>query len=245
MTRLLAMLATVLAAVTVSVSAAPPQPVLVELFTSEGCSSCPPADRLLSELLVRQPVSGARIIGLAEHVDYWDGLGWPDRFAAASYTARQRDYAKKVARAGVFTPQIVVDGRYSLVGSDRGDALDAVRQSIAVAKVPIVLRWVVGQPHRLEVRIDATPGAPRVLLATTVSGVRSKIARGENAGLTLSHVAVVRALQDLGGLAEGRPFERSLDVDWPEELSATGRGVVLIVQDPVSGRVLGVASLDA
>src|SRR6516162_573115 len=111
-------------------------PVLLELFTSEGCSSCPPADRLLEILDEKQPMSGALLIVLSEHVDYWDRLGWKDPFSSAKYTERQQEYTNRYRFDGVYTPQLVVDGRYGFVGSDSREASTAIQKAIRDPKVP-------------------------------------------------------------------------------------------------------------
>src|SRR5580704_6997836 len=114
-------------------------PVLLELFTSEGCSSCPPADRLLEILDQKQPVVGADLIVLSEHVDYWDRLGWKDPFSSSQYTARQQEYTNKFNLNGVYTPQLVVDGRYGLVGSDGREVTDAIQKALRERKIPIAI----------------------------------------------------------------------------------------------------------
>jgi len=109
--------------------AAPPTPILVELFTSEGCSDCPPADALLEKLIAGQPASGVAIIGLGQHVDYWDRLGWKDRFSSAALTERQQLYQARFRTESIYTPQMVVDGRVELVGSDTNAARRAIERA--------------------------------------------------------------------------------------------------------------------
>ena len=110
--------------------AAAPMPILVELFTSEGCSDCPPADTLLGQLIRTQPIGGAEIIGLGEHVDYWDRLGWKDRFSSAALTGRQQLYQARFRTESIYTPQMVVDGRAELVGSDTNAARRAIERAL-------------------------------------------------------------------------------------------------------------------
>jgi hypothetical protein len=109
--------------------AAPPTPILVELFTSEGCSDCPPADALLEKLIAGQPASGVAIIGLGQHVDYWDRLGWKDRFSSAAPTEQQQLYQARFRTESIYTPQMVVDGRVELVGSDTNAARRAIERA--------------------------------------------------------------------------------------------------------------------
>src|ERR1700730_12420250 len=117
----------------------PRTPVLIELFTSEGCSSCPPADALLEKLDRSQPVSGAELIVLSEHVDYWNDIGWKDPYSSHEYSERQSAYAAQFGRGGIYTPQMVVDGHYELVGSDERGAIQAVETETKFAKVLLSL----------------------------------------------------------------------------------------------------------
>src|SRR5277367_5702608 len=133
-------------------------PVLLELFTSEGCSSCPPADRLLEILDDKQPVAGADLIVLSEHVDYWDRLGWKDPFSSWQYTARQQDYTNRYNLDGVYTPQLVVDGRYGFVGSDGREASAAIQKAIREPKIPIVISSLAHNGNQVTARIELPAG---------------------------------------------------------------------------------------
>jgi len=171
-------------------------PVLVELFTSEGCSSCPPADRLLAKLDREQPVEGAEIIVLSEHVDYWNQLGWKDPFSSAQYTARQRDYAAAL-EGDVYTPEMVVDGVKGFVGSDEADARRAIREAAKAQKIPIRIESKRdGDKTSISIKIQSIPEGT-LYLALAHDSAKSQVLRGENGGRALSHVAVVYSLQKL------------------------------------------------
>lgn len=180
------------------ITATPRTPVLVELFTSEGCSSCPPADAALAGLARTQPVEGVELIPLGFHVTYWDYLGWKDPYAAPEHTARQRRYALDGDDNRIYTPQMVVDGARSFVGNDdeaRAQAAAAARQP----KVPLHLSTrVEGGAVVLTVKMDAAPAKGLELWAALAEdGLSSEVKRGENAGRQLVHAAVVRTVATL------------------------------------------------
>ena len=155
-------------------------PVLVELFTSEGCSSCPAADLLLSELVRTQPVPGVRITGLSEHVDYWDHQGWKDPFSSAVFTRRQQEHAGP-APSDVYTPQILVDGGPGVVGSDRAAVLKAIRAAAGTAKAAIWAEWgdTASRSLHIEVPGDVRTAGASAFLAVTEDGLQSSVKRGE------------------------------------------------------------------
>ena len=137
-------------------AAGTPTAVVVELFTSEGCSSCPPADDVLRELVGRQPLANINIIGLGEHVDYWDRLGWRDPFSAAAFTTRQTEYEARAFRTGsIYTPQIVVDGRFQEIGSDRAAVRRAISQAAALPKATVGVLALAHGPTEVQVQIRA------------------------------------------------------------------------------------------
>ncbi len=169
---------------------------VLELFTSEGCSSCPPADALLTEIVGGYRGSERRVFGLAFHVDYWDGLGWPDRFSSAANTARQRLYARSFGSSGLYTPQMIVDGKEQLTGSDARRAAESlVRALDASPALPVALRPRAAGRDAVVVDYDV-PGAPEgsVLNIAIVERAASTTVRaGENGGRELHHTNVVRA----------------------------------------------------
>ncbi len=132
MRRLSLLFALALLTMSGGVHAAPPIPVIVELFTSEGCSDCPPADTLLEKLIATPPIAGVQILGLGQHVDYWDRQGWKDQFSSVAWTSRQQIYQARFATESIYTPQMVVDGRAEFVGSDANAARKAIERTMAL-----------------------------------------------------------------------------------------------------------------
>jgi len=222
--------------------------VLVELFTSEGCSSCPPADALLSEIIDRSPIAGVHVIGLSEHVDYWNQLGWRDPFSDALFTARQQKYAAHATGAAVdnvYTPQIVVDGETALVGSDASAARAAIAAAARRRKAPVRLQWTSGAPLTLDVVIEGSPAdaGSRLLVAVAEDDVRVSVPRGENAGHTLAHSGVTRQLREIGRLDKSGAAHvataLSLQPSWRRDHL---RAVVMVAAE-TTGRIAGVAEL--
>ena len=191
-----------------AVHAAGRTPVVVELFTSEGCSDCPPADAVLARLVADQPIAGAEVIALGEHVDYWDQLGWKDRFSSAALTSRQQTYGSHFNLDSVYTPQMVVDGRAQLVGSDASAARRAVERSAAAEHASETLRIDSESDRAIAVTVTVAgvqrPGRgdrADVQLAITEDAVVTEVKRGENHGRTLTHAAVVRSMTAIGQVA--------------------------------------------
>ena len=224
-------------------------PVLIELFTSEGCSSCPPADALLEKLDRSQPVNGAELIVLSEHVDYWNDIGWKDPYSSHEYSERQSAYAARFGRGGVYTPQMVIDGHSQLVGSDERGALAAVENETKFAKVPLSLSAIrFDSNNKLSMHVEAGPlGASAaahsasLFLAIADERDESQVSRGENAGRTLKHVAVLRSLVSVGTVTKSDKVSRDITVNFNNQNRGALR-IVGIIQEQSAGRVLGVTS---
>lgn len=228
-------------------------PVLVELFTSEGCSSCPPADRVLHELASTQPVPGIEIVAISEHVDYWNYIGWEDPFSSEYYSARQQTYATAFGHDTVYTPQMVVDGRIQFNGSDAAKARDAVARAARQPKAEVKLARRADARDRklltLTVEVGKVPPVDgrdfaEVLVAVTEDALASRVARGENAGRRLAHTAVAREIRSLGRVdpATGSFSARTsilMAEGWkPQDLKA-----LVFVQERARRRILGAASI--
>lgn len=216
-------------------------PVLVELFTSEGCSSCPPADSLLARIEKEQPVPGALAIVLSQHVDYWDQLGWRDPYSHAQFTRRQGVYAGRFNGQGNYTPQMVVDGKVEFVGSDTRRALTAIAEAAKKPKSGVRLTSVEKKSGEwtVHVDVDAVPADAEIMLALVEPNASSQVTRGENGGRALQHVAVVRTLIPAGNVAKGSTFMKDVVL----KTTAPHQRAVVFVQAKNQGPVLGAALL--
>lgn len=212
-------------------------PVLVELFTSEGCSSCPAADRLLARLGEEQPVPGALVVPISLHVDYWDHLGWRDPFSSPRYTERQGAYALRFGGAGrVYTPQMVVDGRTEFVGSDERAARRAIEAAAREAKA--FVRVLPVSPGTARVTVAGAARGADVLLAVVEDRLASDVTRGENAGRRLVHTAVARELRIVGAVDAAGRFDSVVRL----EAGSGARRILAFAQERGTGRVLGVSA---
>jgi len=210
-------------------------PVLLELFTSEGCSSCPPADRLL-ESLDRQPVPNVDLIVLSEHVDYWNSLGWRDPFSSAFFSDRQKQYSDRLA-ATVYTPQLIIDGLISALGSDQREVMQGISKAAQNQKLPVSIT-----PNASGVHVEVTGGKDAGLkdaelyLVIAADRAQTQVLKGENGGHTLTHVAVVKSMKKIGKAA-------SRDIPLAPQTGTTR--VIAFLQDPRTGRILGAAQTKA
>jgi hypothetical protein len=216
-------------------------PVVLELFTSEGCSSCPPAEALLEKLDREQPVAGVNAIVLSEHVDYWDNLGWADPYSSSSFTLRQNRYGQIFHLDSVYTPQLVVDGATQLVGGDVKGMLAAIAKSGRNQKVLVRIESLSDGHIQADVeRLPTGPSKAGVFLAIADDSATSKVLRGENASRTLHHVAVVRSIREVGNVTRSAAFSKQIELG---KLTPNDQRVILFVQDASTGRVLGAAML--
>lgn len=218
-------------------------PVLVELFTSEGWSSCPAADRALAFLEKEQPYPQAEIITLALHVDYWNRLGWTDEFSSPLFSERQEYYAEKFKLNSVYTPQMVVDGTAEFTGSSLGTAAKAIMEA---AKTPKAKIEISKSGEKFNIKISEIPehSEATVYLAIGEDNLSTNVKRGENSGRLLEHTSVVRELKPIGKIdSQTKSFETaslfSANPKWRRE----NLKAIVFVQDNKNRRIIGIAKV--
>ena len=223
-------------------------PVLVELFTSEGCSSCPPADALLQKL-DSQPIAGEDMIVLSEHVDYWNHIGWKDTYSAHFYSDRQSAYSRRLGLSDVYTPQMIVDGAAQFVGSDEALADKAFAKALTTPKIGIRMSSVsVSATSILLARLETGVlqesfglHAAEVYVAVALNRARSQVSHGENAGRTLEHTAVVKRIVKVGSIRQGQAFAQDIQVKLDPGTDTHNLRLIAFLQEAGQGRVIGAA----
>jgi hypothetical protein len=218
------------------------QVVVVELFTSEGCSSCPPADALLGQLSKQRDTTSIELVLLGEHVEYWNGQGWNDRFSAPTFTQRQYDYAKRFHLASAYTPQMVIDGHLQTTGGNAPALQKLIADAAQAPKTATVALNFVA-PGKLQVSVtDSSNAKQHVLLAVTEDNLTTKVGGGENGGRVLVHSAVVRDLRTLGTLSNGK-FEKTVSVPDKQDWKRDDLRAIVLVQDASDDVIRGAASV--
>lgn len=223
-------------------------PILMELFTSEGCSSCPPVERWVQKLDAAQPVAGAELIVLSEHVDYWDHDGWKDPYSLARVTERQQLYSQRFGLSEVYTPQVIVDGDVVLDPRQTNRVRQLLTKLAGAQMLPVRIASAAvesGEPDSLtgQVAVDAATQklAGDVYLAIALDKTVIDVLAGENHGRTLTNIAVVKDLVKIGKLEKGRDFQQSFRVKLWSGVDASNLRLVAFVQEPSEGKVLGAA----
>jgi len=225
-------------------------PVLVELFTSEGCASCPTADTLLARLQREQPVPAAEILALEEHVDYWDSLGWRDRFALSQFSARQSAYTERLQLSSEYTPQMIVDGTEQFAGNDIVHAFHAIARAAGAQKLDLVLSPLVFNGDHVTGKVSlalraASQRTAELYAAVVESSASTRVMGGDNTGATLNHVSIVREMRRIGTLASMRSVPLKFSLNVPQDATAANLRVVVFIQRAGQGAVLGAISSPA
>jgi hypothetical protein len=230
----------------VAVAGSPPPaasggaPVVVELFSSEGCSSCPSAETFLREFGARRPATTSPVLALEYHVDYWDYLGWKDPFSRHEFTGRQEDYARAFGDGRIYTPEIVVQGKLALQSRSARSLEEHVRREASgqVARVAVGAdgAWVTVHVERSGASKSGEP--EDVVFAVTESDLRSEVRAGENRGETLAHAPVVRRLTKLGEIHQNA-FDSKVPIELEPSWKREHLQFVAFVQGRRSRQILG------
>ena len=217
---------------------------VVELFTSEGCYSCPPADRLVSQIIDKANESGQRIFPLSFHVDYWDYLGWKDAYSSAAFSERQRRYAFTWRSNRVYTPQMVINGEHEFVGSNAAKAQQYITEALeGDAQLKIDLAPILDQKNN-SIQVDAILSDMKNDLVLNFAIVERdlvrEIARGENGGKTLHHDNVVRSFVT----TKARDYKVGTELRYPKDVKLDNASLIVYAQDSKSMKVYGAAAYD-
>jgi len=224
-------------------------PIVVELFTSEGCSSCPPADALLERMDASPPIAGAQLIVLSEHVDYWDHEGWKDPNSSAALTERQAAYVRALGLKVPYTPQMIVDGTGEIPPNQPQQSEKVFHEAAEAAKIPVSIDELSidaqGQAT-IRTRVEQPAGgsdkaAADVYVAVALDHVESQVLHGENHGRHLTHVAVVVELKKIGKLRKGKSFDETVQLKLKPGTDPKNIRIIAFVQEPGPGRLLGAA----
>jgi hypothetical protein len=227
-------------------------PVVVELFTSEGCSSCPPADALLAKLDSEQPLPDAEVIALEEHVDYWNEGGWFDPFSSSEWTLRQQEYAADLKSGQTYTPQMIVNGTMQFVGNRTGEAVQNIKKAAATPGVPVSIKVAGVSPKSAsgvavtvgKLDVAAQNSSADIWLVVTEKNLHSNVKAGENSGSDLHHAPVVRSLRKIGTIDRGKDtgFSGTQSVSLNSKWKLENVRLVVFVQERKSRRILGATS---
>ena len=218
-------------------------PILMELFTSEGCSSCPPADNWVERLDAAQPLAGAELIVLSEHVDYWDHDGWKDPYSSPQWTARQKGYVTMLGLSDAYTPQIILDGNVEVRPANAQQTKQSLEKAAGAQMMAVRIDGAALASGELTGRVEADGGAQKhsgeVYGAVALDKTLTDVLAGENDGKKLTNVAVVKDLVKIGKLEKGKNFDQTFRVKvWPGADAGNMR-VVAFVQEPGQGKILG------
>jgi hypothetical protein len=220
---------------------------IVELFTSEGCSSCPPADALLRQVNLKQTNAGQLIVGISEHVTYWNNLGWRDPYSLPVFTERQSVYASRLSAEGSYTPQMVLNGRDQFVGSNGGALRHALLDDSRRSHLDLSILSSNRTPSGVDVTFSLKQPVAKpldIIAVLTDDADRSDVLRGENGGRLLQHVSVARSLTRVATVKGDS--EQSVHLPLPDGLEAdsnSGHHLILFAQEPNQGAILGAATV--
>ena len=222
-----------------------PVPILVELFTSEGCSSCPPADDLLQRMDASQPAPGAQLIVLSEHVDYWNHDGWKDPYSSPSLTERQSGYVRALGLNTAYTPQMIVDGASELKASGSQQLIQALQKATSAPKIPVRISSVRVESALLQAHVEVDGTSQKhnadIYIVVARDHAESQVLRGENSGRHLAHVAVAEDFTRIGKLEKQKSFSKDIQIKLKPGIEPSNIRVIAFVQESGPGKIVGAA----